>query len=294
MRILLILFMTVVAVGLSLAEDNRKEQTVFETYPLHNHNPTGIIEPVKALVGEKGRVIYYKPQNELIVSTTTQIHARVKSLLEHLGARPGIDAKAVNIRIDVDFIQSSEKRAYGGRLDGSGHVERTRKGQNKAHFKFNPSIRGETSSSISNARQTLVVANGKSARLSVGEQAPYYEWLMDFGVRHGLIEQKFHMREVGASLVVEPEIIGDGSLIRVRLVPEMSGLVNGRVNRIQFRKVATEVVVRNGGSINIGGFSSDDEFSRRFLAGAEGGGFATGLNVKLTARTISAGTSSAR
>lgn len=260
-------------------------RTVFETYSLGLRDHRGIQETVEKLVGKEGQVIYYKDGNELIVSTTYEKHkviaTLVKNMSETAAARIG-----PNIRIDVDFIESTRETHYGAGVKGSGGVRVTRKGTG-THFKFAPSVRGESSSGSMNARQTLVVRSGGTARLRVGEEVPYYEWLLDFGLLNQYIEQRFEMREVGASLVVEPTVIGNGPLIQVRLIPEMSGLVNGEVNRIQYKNVATDVTVRSGSSITIGGLAKNEEFYKRFLAGAERGGFASGLNITLSAQIIS-------
>ena len=239
------------------ADDQPK--TVFETYPLGLKDHKGIQETVEKLVGKEGQVIHYKEGNELIVSTTYEKHKVIAALVKNMSAtaaRPG-----PNIRIDVDFIENQRQRHFGAGVKGEGGVKMTRKG-GRTHYKFEPSIRGESSRSSMNARQTLVVRNGGTARLRVGEEVPYYEWLMDFGLVNQYIEQAFEMREVGASLVVEPTLIGNGPLIQVRLIPEMSGLVNGQENRIQYKHVATEVTVKSGSSITIGGFAKKTDISR--------------------------------
>ena len=261
------------------------EKTFFETYPLRIADPDGIVEVIKAVVGEKGRVIYYKRGNELIVSTSKRGHAEVAVLLNKLHANT-IDARiAPNIRIEVDFIENTRTIRRGVNSGFDDGVVVSRKGR-KTNFKFKSSVRSQSSGGMSNVRQTIVVRSGRSARIKIGEEVPYYDWLMEFGVNGGVIEQVFEMREVGSSLVVEASLIGNGPLIDVKLIPELSGLVNGQVNRIQYRKLATEVTIRNGSTITIGGLSKNENFYKHFLAGAERGGLSSGLNVKLTASVV--------
>ncbi|MCK5850553.1 MAG: hypothetical protein KAH23_06520 [Kiritimatiellae bacterium] len=261
------------------------EKTFFETYPLRIADSDGIVEVVKAVVGEKGRVIYYKRGNELIVSTSKKEHAEIAVLLEKIHANTIDTHKYPNIRIDVDFIENIKTKHHGVNSGFDDGVVVSRKGKTKVKFK--PSVRGQSLGGMSNVRQTIVVRSGRSARIKIGEEVPYYDWLMEFGVNGGVIEQVFEMREVGSSLVVEATLIGDGPLIDVKLVPELSGLVNGQVNRIQYRKLATEVTIRNGSTMTIGGLSKNENFYKHFLAGAERGGLSSGLNVKLTASVVS-------
>lgn len=261
-------------------------ETAFETYALGLNDHSGIQETVEKLVGKDGQVIYFKDGNELIVSTTYDKHKVIAALVKGLSEKAAARV-APNIRIDVDFIETTSEKRFGGGVRRD-DVRVTRKGRS-THFKFSPSVRGQSSTGSMNARQTIVVRSGGTARLRVGEEVPYYEWLIEFGLANQYIEQKFEMREVGASLLVEPTLIGNGPLIQVRLVPEMSGLVNGQVNRIRYKNVATDVTIRSGSSITIGGLSRNKQFYKRFLAGAEGGGLTSGLNITLSARIVSPG-----
>lgn len=270
-----------------LGADDEPRRTVFETYSLGQKDHRGLQETVEKLVGKEGQVIYYKDGNELIVSTTYEKHKVIAALVKSM-AQTAPSKMGPNIRIDVHFIETTREKHYGASVEASGGVKVTRKGK-RAHFKFSPSIRGQSSTGSMNARQTIVVRNGGTARLKVGEEVPFYEWLMDYSFANQYIEQRFEMREVGASLLVEPTLVGNGPLIQVRLIPEMSGLVDNQVNRIQYKRVATDVTIKDGSTITIGGLAKNKEFYNRFLAGAERGGFASGLNITLSARIVSAG-----
>lgn len=267
------------------ADDQPK--TVFETYPLGRKDHKEIQETIKELVGKEGQVIHYRARNELFVSTTYEKHKVIAAMVKNM-AEVEPPKIGPNIRIDVDFVETTSQSDHGVKIKGGGGIKKTRKGT-RTHFKFSPSIRGQSSTGSENARQTIVVRNGGTARLRVGEEVPYYEYLIDFGLLHEYIEQRFEMREVGASLLVEPQIVGNGPLIQVRLVPEMSGVVGEHTHRIKYRHVATDVIIRSGSSITIGGLAKNKEFYNRFLAGAERGGFASGLNIRLTARIVGAG-----
>jgi len=76
-------------------------------------------------------------------------------------------------------------------------------------------------------------------------------------------------------------------LIRVRLTPTLSGrLENGMKQTIEFTELATEVVVRDGQTLSIGGFNQDQEFSSKFLIGRSGGSESSITDITLTPRIL--------
>jgi type II secretory pathway component GspD/PulD (secretin) len=134
--------------------------------------------------------------------------------------------------------------------------------------------------------QTLLVASGRQASLRVGESVPYVDWFVDYGTRYGYLQQSINWKDVGASLIVEPVVIGEGPMIRIRLTPELSGLVDGNVYRTSFSRVATEIVVQDGQTFQIGGLDKDEDFYSRFLIGFDRSGSRQALNITLTPRIV--------
>jgi type II secretory pathway component GspD/PulD (secretin) len=134
----------------------------------------------------------------------------------------------------------------------------------------------------------LVAMDGHSASLRVGETVPYLAWLTEYGCRHGYIrEAHIERREVGSFLAVEPEIIGEGLMIRVRLIPELSGrLEDGTSQTIRFTQVATEVIACDGQPVSIGGFTKDQDFYSKFLIGRSGTGESSTTDITLTPRIL--------
>ncbi|MDD4873270.1 MAG: hypothetical protein PHR77_22165, partial [Kiritimatiellae bacterium] len=163
--------------------------------------------------------------------------------------------------------------------------------QNKTSYQveFKPYIRGQSTIITDNNNQTVVVKSGKQASIFMGHEVPFYQWLVDFGLKWNyinIIEQKFEMKQVGSALVVEPVIIGRGPLISIRLIPEISGVVDGKPHRIQYTRVATEITVKNGETVTIGSFGKNSEFYSKFLVGTDRQGNNRGVQVKLTAHIL--------
>ena len=75
-------------------------------------------------------------------------------------------------------------------------------------------------------------------------------------------------------------------MIRIRLTPELSGLVDGNVLHTRFSGVATEVVVQHGQTFQIGGLDKDNDFYSRFLVGFDRSGGQQKLNITLTPHIV--------
>jgi type II secretory pathway component GspD/PulD (secretin) len=141
----------------------------------------------------------------------------------------------------------------------------------------------ETSSSTA---QQILVSSGRQASIFVGETVPHLEWIMDYGLQAGIFTERMEWQTVGASLVVEPFVVGDGPMIRVRLTPELSGLVNGNPHRKRLTQVSTEVVVREGVPFGLGGLSENKDFYSRFLVGIDRRGNSQSLDIELVAHIV--------
>jgi len=147
-------------------------------------------------------------------------------------------------------------------------------------------VSGGTSSSrsTSETRQDLVVLSGGHGRIQVAEQIPYADWFWTWGQGAGLWPaQSVQWRDVGTSLAVEPVVLDDHT-IRLRVTPEFSYFLDRErlVSRVQ--QLSTEVVVREGEEIDLGGLISNREFKDRFLLGVARGGQAERMRIRLKAR----------
>lgn len=177
-----------------------------------------------------------------------------------LGTARAADKTARNVRITVtQWSERVEDRARG--------------------------LGASSSRSTSETRQVLVVLSGGRASLKVAEQVPQVDWFWTWGQGAGLWPaQSVQWRDVGTSLAVEPFVLDDNT-IRLRVTPEFSYFIDRdrRVSRVQ--QLSTEVVVREGEEIDLGGLEmSNHEFQERFLRGVGRSGQTERVQIRLKAR----------
>lgn len=263
-----------------LVSSAQQEQSRFEVYSLEFADAQSAVEMVKAIVGPTGSVSLDETNRRLLVVATDEKHAQVANMVRKLDVPPK------NVRIEVRFIGSSSQQNTGAGIGASGEIVRD-EGITRTTIKVKPRLENTSIAAASDVAQVLLVASGCQGVLRIGESVPYVEWLVGYGLRCGSLQQRINWKDVGASLIVEPIVIGEGPMIRIRLTPELSGLVDGNVYRTSFASVATEVVVQDGQTFQIGGLDKDEDFYSRFLIGFDRSGSQQKLNITLTPRIVS-------
>ena len=179
-----------------------QDDTIVKTYPLVISDTNSVIEAVKAITADKAKIYFYQPNNELIISATSNQHSTITTLLKE------INIPAPNVRVDVVFLQAGRENDFSFGNAQEQRPKMTRNG-NTIQFNTSPRIRGQSTTTMNNNSQTVVVKNGKQASIFMGTSVPFYLWLIDFAVKWqyiNIIEQKFEMKQVGSSLLVEPHI----------------------------------------------------------------------------------------
>jgi type II secretory pathway component GspD/PulD (secretin) len=263
----------VAAAGMAAAGTNR----VFKTHSLGFTDTAAAEQTARSIVSPGGNVVLDRANNRLLVFATDEEHAQLAGLAAELAAPPKV------VRIEVRHSGGGRQTERSGSLgiSGSGIVA---PGGSAGTLRLNPSLTHTTTDTRDNAVQTLTVSSGRSATLHVGEDVPYVGWLVTRAMDWGLLQGVIQWQKVGAFLAVEPTVIGEGpqALIRVRLTPELSGIVDGNPYRIRYQRAATEVVVAPGQTIQIGGATQDREFYSRFLIGMSRGGEHHTVSIELT------------
>jgi type II secretory pathway component GspD/PulD (secretin) len=265
----------------TLAVFAQQGQSRFEVYNLGFADAPSSVEMVKTIVGPTGSVSLDEANRRLLVVTTDEKHAQVANMMRKLDVPPR------NVRIEVRFIESSNEKNVGADLGASAEIVRD-EGITSTKIKVKPRIENTTVAASSDVTQTLLVSSGRQGILRVGESVPYVDWLVEYGMRYGYLQQGVQWKDVGASLVVEPMVIGEGPMIRIRLTPELTGLADGNVYQTRFSRVATEVVVQDGQTFQIGGLDKDSDFYSRFLIGFDRSGNRQSLNITLTPHILEA------
>lgn len=197
------------------------------------------------------------------------------------------DRMTENVRIDVRFRDRGDTRESGAALRGEGEVIFRPGGVNGAVV-LRPELRHQTTETRADTTQFIVSASGREAMLRVGERVPHVDWIMEYGWRGGYITSQLHWEEVGAFLVVTPTILPDRRTVLVRVTPELRGQVDGQPHHTRFSALSTEVIVRDGETISLGGLAEDREFYSRFLIGFDRAGERRSLDIELTPRIIGA------
>lgn len=255
------------------------EEPELKLYPVRYSDPAMIAEAVPALMPSTNGLSIQIVDRKLAVRGTAEQHAVVGMMLQE------IDKPPKNVQINVEFASAGQNaiRESGIRPKGPIIIR-----NEEVHGSFEGRFSKRSTTSRENTTQMLVAMDGHSAMLRVGESVPYLAWLTEYSWRHGYIrEVNIEWRDVGSFLSVKPEILGDGPLIRIRLMPTLSGRLNdGTKQTIEFTELTTEVTVRDGQTLSIGGFNKDQEFSSKFLVGRSGGSESSITDITLTPRIL--------
>lgn len=254
------------------------EEVTLKTYPVNFADPEEIAVIAPAMMGSTNGLVIQAVERKLVVRGTAEQHAVVQQMIRDLDTPP----KNIQINVNFDSSGSSSRSEFGVRPRGPIIIR-----NGEVHGSLEGRFGSRSTTRTENTTQMLVAMDGRSATLRVGERVPYLSWLMEYGHRYGYIrEVGIEWRDVGSFLAVEPTIVGPG-LIRVRVIPELSGRrKDGRRQKIKFTHLATEVTVANGQTVQIGGFLKDEDFSSKFLIRGGSGSSSRTTTITLTPRIL--------
>jgi type II secretory pathway component GspD/PulD (secretin) len=250
--------------ALLLSTSVSAQQTALKLYSVNYADPSNTAAIIMMTMPSTNGLSIQAVDRKLAIRGTPEQHATAEQMLRELDKPP----KNIQINVRFDRTGKGSNREIGIRQQGPIIIR-----DGEVHGTFEGRFSNQSSTSSENTTQMLVAMDGRSATLRVGESVPYLAWITKYGTRHGIIrETQIEWRDVGSFLAIEPEIIGDGPMIRIRLIPELSGhLRTGDAQTIRFTKLATEVIARDGQPISIGGFSENQDFYSKFLIGRSGG-----------------------
>jgi len=231
-----------------------------KSYPLRGADPEALGTLVSDMVKPNGRVLVDRAGGRLLVRATAEQHHAVAAALVEA------DAPVPNIRIELTIDDATTVRATKAGLSGSGAVQ-VGTGGTSYDLKLQPQLSHQKGEQSTATRQQLLLRSGGEAQLFVGEEVPFQEWLVQYGRNWGYLESRTVMERVGASLTVQARVVGDGSGVVIRLVPELTGFVGGRRRRIAMTQAAVEVTGQSGQPLEIGAFGQHADLYNRYLAG---------------------------
>ncbi len=116
------------------------------------------------------------------------------------------------------------------------------------------------------SRPVLLASNNHEARILVGSQRPFVQLSRTLPTDQGARDQVVQYKDVGTRLMVRPTISADGAFVTLDLVQEVSSATS----EVQFdapvittREAATQVTVRDGQTIVLGGLVDRQRDSSR-------------------------------
>jgi len=275
-RLLVILLLTLPCL-FSIAQE--APPTTFKTYSFGFSDPVSVEQTLQALVGPDGNVVIDEANQRALVVATEEEHARIAEVMKQLNHPPK------NVRIEVRFEGAGAASDTRFGISGAGRVTR-KSGMSSTTITVQPQIQSSSLTHSANVMQTLLVASGRTGMLRVGEEVPYLDWLMSYGLHAGYFQSELKWQKIGSYLIVEPVVVGDGPMIRIRLTPELRGLVDGNPYHTKFAGVSTEVMVLDGQTFQVGGLAKDADFYSRFLVGVGRSGVTESMQIYLTPHIV--------
>lgn len=241
------------------ASTNQPPKRSFKSYAFSVAEPETVLGEVRGIVGTEGRVIHETANSRLLVIATPEQHGLIAELVKQLTVVP----RNVQIHVRIVDAGTSVERGASASVRGTVVVPKVEHSSAAGTIR----LRDQTTQSSRDTTQFLTVMSGGRASITVGEEVPFLDWFFEYGVHHGYLQSSVRWRQVCARLAVEPRVLGDGKFIQVKLVPELSYIVDGKSLVTAFVNAATEVTVANGQEMRIGGSTGNQEFMQKFLIG---------------------------
>lgn len=304
---------------------NPKDEETSKLVPLETVSFKTVKRICDPLLSQKGTIAFLPERNTVIVFDKQSVVDKICALIKK------IDMPAVNIRVDVDFLEAGKSR--NDRLN-------VRFGNRKTPF-INNQIRivngkmvpinriavsaGKRSGTTSrNTSQFIMTKSGHAASIWAGRRIVDPSWLRNYRLQPTIIvpvgggaivipgsDNDIVWSDVGASLYVLPRALGN-DMIEVEVYPVVSYLVDEpkdkrrhrghrrhrrRRQSVRVEDVSTKVTVKSGQRVSIGGVISSNKkfytnlFGPDFLSRDESSSI---LDMYLTATIVKPGSSGRR
>jgi hypothetical protein len=190
-------------------------------------------------------------QNAFVVTDDLSSLARIRTYFASRAQR------GPQVRIEILY---NENGSYRERSDG---VNLSLNG-NTLSGGIRP--RHQAGSQARTVNQYLTVASGSTAFLDVSKQVPQPNLMLAYAPGTSHLMAGVQYVSAGTRMAVRPVVMENGD-IEVEVIPEISMFSDsGPPQTVTCRTLSTRVIVKNGGTLPIGGFQgADDQFNRNFF-----------------------------
>ncbi|MFP6907310.1 MAG: hypothetical protein VCG02_18980 [Verrucomicrobiota bacterium] len=229
-------------------------------YPYLHADSATVEQVIRELVEGEYKRAFDRRRQVLLVSAPDAIQQKIVDILQQ------VDRPVRNVQVQVTFKGQAEHSDKGASVSGDGVIV-DRGGKRKGFFTIRPELTYQSESRTTRTQQLVTTRSGGEARLQISTEVPYLEWL----IRWNTAQARVNWQSVGSYLVVQPVIVGEGTgeRVKIKLTPELSGMVDGKPHAIRYARVSTDIIARNGETIKIGGHISSNEVFKRFLFGVD-------------------------
>lgn len=276
----------------------------YKLLPLSTIDYETVNQYCRPMLSAGGLMNYEQKRNSILVYDTNEVIAKIDKFLRD------IDREAVNIRIDVDFMNtgSAEKDKfrvdtdYGKGKKGNQIVIKDGKVQSPKEITVNADKSRERTTN--NTSQFIMTKSGFPASLWVGKTIVDPNWLNNIRsflnpviivnadgtvLKMDGFPTDFKWVDVGASMKVLPLYRDDG-LIDVEIYPEVSFIDGkGKKQAVKVEQLITRLTVADGQRIYVGGVLSGKQNTYNSLFGPDffkRNDSSNALDMYLTARAI--------
>lgn len=175
------------------------------------------------------------------------------ALLALAAATPLAAQSGRQVKVLLEVKQQTQGSRQGVQGQG-GVVVQERRGDPRVRGRGGLAVEDTTTRVTRSSGLFTVVQDGGVGTIMVAQDVPYQQmaYYRDYATGQGHVAQGVAWQRVGTALAVRPAIL-PGNQIRVTLTPVISYFTPGGGGTIEVVEAATDVIVPNGGRLQIGG-----------------------------------------
>jgi hypothetical protein len=171
-----------------------------------------------------------------------------------LAATPAGGQGTRQVKVVLEFQQQAQSSRQGAGGQGGILVEERRGDDPRVRSRGGLAVEETTTRITRSSGLFTVVQDGADGSILVAQDVPTAQvaYYYDYASGRGYVAPGVAWQRVGTALGVRPVIL-PGNQIRITLIPVISYFTAGGGGRIEMVEAATQVVVPNGGRLQIGG-----------------------------------------